>query len=161
MVVPGKIYRSGQPTASQLQALLEEKGIRTVVNLRGADALLEDPTASNSWKFALSNGIKLINIKFRTPPTERNITRLLSVLDDEKNYPVLIHCAAGVVRTGLAVAVYRMERCGWSAEEALRELLKSKFDKKFRSDSDELDVVVFVSKYEPHHPLKKAIGSDN
>jgi tyrosine-protein phosphatase SIW14 len=36
--------------------------------------------------------------------------------------PVLIHCFAGIHRTGGHVAAYRIERNGWTPEEALREL---------------------------------------
>jgi protein-tyrosine phosphatase len=50
------------------------------------------------------------------------IDEWLAVLDDERNYPVLIHCRAGLHRTGVLVAVYRMEYEGWSPAEAFREL---------------------------------------
>jgi hypothetical protein len=44
----------------------------------------------------------------------RAIDRLLAVLDDPTVYPVLIHCRAGLHRTGVMTAVYRMEYEGWS-----------------------------------------------
>ncbi len=50
------------------------------------------------------------------------IDQLLTVLDDESNYPVLIHCHAGLHRTGILTAVYRMEYEGWSPGEAYREM---------------------------------------
>jgi protein-tyrosine phosphatase len=34
---------------------------------------------------------------------------------------VLIHCKAGLHRTGILVAVYRMEYEGWSPADAFRE----------------------------------------
>ena len=34
-------------------------------------------------------------------------------MDDPDSYPVLIHCNAGLNRTGVMVAVYRMEYQGW------------------------------------------------
>ena len=50
------------------------------------------------------------------------IDQYLSVLDDERNFPVLIHCKAGLHRTGILCAVYRMEYQGWSVGEAYTEL---------------------------------------
>jgi protein-tyrosine phosphatase len=43
-------------------------------------------------------------------------------MDDENSYPVLIHCKAGLHRTGVMAAIYRMEFNGWSRQDAMREL---------------------------------------
>ena len=43
------------------------------------------------------------------------------------SYPVLIHCNAGLNRTGVMVAVYRMEYQGWSRAEAFRDTLDNGF----------------------------------
>ena len=37
-VVPGRVYRSGQPTAEQLRAWVHRYGLKTIVNLRGTAA---------------------------------------------------------------------------------------------------------------------------
>src|SRR5262249_12149611 len=34
-VVPGRVYRCAQPSAPELEAIIQERGIRTVLNLRG------------------------------------------------------------------------------------------------------------------------------
>jgi hypothetical protein len=57
----------------------------------------------------------------------RAIDRLLAVLDDPTVYPVLIHCRAGLHRTGVMTAVYRMEYEGWSWRAALDELKANGF----------------------------------
>ena len=43
-------------------------------------------------------------------------------MDDPANYPVLIHCKAGLHRTGVMVAVYRMEYQAWTSHEAISEM---------------------------------------
>ena len=43
------------------------------------------------------------------------------VLADNSNYPVLVHCAAGVNRTGAVIAAWRMKYCGWSFEDSIAE----------------------------------------
>ena len=50
------------------------------------------------------------------------IKTFLGLMDCPETYPVLIHCKAGLHRTGVMVAVYRMEYNGWSPREALGEL---------------------------------------
>ena len=50
------------------------------------------------------------------------IDAFLALMDDPDNYPVLVHCRAGLHRTGVLIAMYRMEYDGWSSFEALEEL---------------------------------------
>jgi protein-tyrosine phosphatase len=50
------------------------------------------------------------------------VEQFLAIMDDSRNYPVLIHCRAGLHRTGVMVALYRMEYEGWTLDEAIREL---------------------------------------
>src|SRR6202035_2396734 len=61
--------------------------------------------------------------KYQVPEKRpRAIEEFLRIMDDESNYPVLIHCKAGLHRTGVLSAVYRMEYQGWSHAAAYREL---------------------------------------
>jgi tyrosine-protein phosphatase SIW14 len=57
-------------------------------------------------------------------PLERPaaVEKMLRVFDDPKNYPILIHCKAGLHRTGCMAAIYRMEYQGWSPERAVEEM---------------------------------------
>src|SRR5262249_20318216 len=50
------------------------------------------------------------------------VDQFLALMDREDTYPVLIHCKAGLHRTGCLVAVYRMEYQGWSNLQAFREM---------------------------------------
>jgi protein-tyrosine phosphatase len=50
-----------------------------------------------------------------------DLDRAAAAIQDEKNRPMLVHCAAGVKRTGAAYAAWRMKYCGWSLDEALAE----------------------------------------
>src|SRR5262249_46337049 len=51
----------------------------------------------------------------------RAIDRFLEIMDDPANHPRLIHCKAGLHRTGVMAAVYRLEYQGWSPARAVEE----------------------------------------
>jgi len=44
------------------------------------------------------------------------------VLLDPALRPILVHCAAGVNRTGLAIGMYRLHVEGWTLEQVLEEM---------------------------------------
>jgi protein tyrosine phosphatase (PTP) superfamily phosphohydrolase (DUF442 family) len=108
VVDPGLVYRSAQPTDG-LPALIRDKKIATVLNLRGG-------SDSDSWYVAeLANTRKLgvdfydVPLVATVRPTRQQLLTVLDVLDRCK-YPLLIHCKAGSDRTGLVSALYLMSR---------------------------------------------------
>src|SRR5439155_26188090 len=67
----------------------------------------------------------------------RVIDDFLNLCDDPNNYPILIHCLAGLHRTGILTAVYRMEYEGWRPAEAMRELRANGYgDRKANTAND-------------------------
>ena len=62
------------------------------------------------------------SINGQPAPVEPNIAAFLKILDDPASKPVLVHCFAGIHRTGGYVSLYRMEYDGWPAEDAIREM---------------------------------------
>ena len=82
----------------------KEKGIKTVVNLRGirhcSSYYLEKETCEN-------NNIKLINF----PVTSRDTPKVETILAAKKlfkeiEYPIIMHCKSGADRAGLMSALY-------------------------------------------------------
>jgi tyrosine-protein phosphatase SIW14 len=115
--VSEKLYRGAQPRKEGFKQLAE-RGITTVINLRNDDerALIEEADAKAA-------GLRYFNVPFkrRGPPTESQVDQVLSLIDDEKNGVVFIHCAQGQDRTGMVVALYRITRDGWTDQQAIRE----------------------------------------
>ena len=68
-----------------------------------------------------------------------------AVMDDPCNYPVLMHCFAGIHRTGAFCAVYRMEYEHWTNEEALAELRRHGYTHL----DDEWDLLEYLENYQP------------
>ena len=117
-VAPGKLYRSGQPSESQLQDWIRKYGLKSVVSLRHSIPGYEKELAAR-------NGVRLYQYTFsaRTGITDSQWEEILGILTDEGNQPVLVHCQSGVDRTGVVVALYRVEVQGWPVDRALREMI--------------------------------------
>lgn len=166
-VEPGKLYRSGQMTASGFREFIERHGIKTVVNLQHEEP---DPLLPDNWLGKgkvreselckeLGVGYKLItpdilppgNTLEMEPPAVKD---WISLLDDEKNYPILLHCKAGLHRTGRLTAIYRMEYHGWSTGEALRELRANGYGFVAASEGDEF-VIQFIQNYKPRSKTER------
>jgi protein tyrosine phosphatase (PTP) superfamily phosphohydrolase (DUF442 family) len=181
-VVPGRFYRSGQMTAPGLREIVARHGIKLVINLQHEEP---DPLLLNHW---MGRGVvresalcKELGVKYALltpdvlPPgnqlhhTPQAVRDFLKLLDDESNYPILLHCKAGLHRTGRLTAIYRMEYMGWTAGEALRELRANGYGFVMSSEADPY-IVQFVQNYKPRSqkpkrlpvaPMPRRVSDDN
>jgi len=104
--VSPRLYRSAQPSPGDI-AFWAAKGVKTVINLRGArddgGYLLEDEACK-------AHGISHVDLRgfnSREPPRPDAVLaakELFSAIE----YPALIHCKSGADRAGLVAAVYLM-----------------------------------------------------
>ena len=133
-VAPGKVYRSGQLTVAGFTDAVIERRIRTIINLQED---FPDPDIEMSYfdrstmkESAMCQQLGVRYVFIAPDLLHRNelsmhrpkaIDQFLALLDDPTVYPILLHCKAGLHRTGVMVAVYRMEKEGWTPQEALRE----------------------------------------
>ena len=111
------LYRGAQPAPGGFQKL-SALGVKTVVNLRGADAnsLAEE-------REARAAGLQYFNVPLPSyaKPRDEQVERVLAVIGAPENWPVFVHCKRGSDRTGIVVAAYRISRDGWTSEQAKRE----------------------------------------
>jgi tyrosine-protein phosphatase SIW14 len=140
VVEPGKVYRSGQMTADGFENAVREFGIRTVFNFQDE---FPDPDLERHFlgggTVRESELCKQLGVRYvflppdllprRAIPARRPaaIDTFLEILDDPASYPILLHCKAGMHRTGVMTAVYRMEYDGWDWRQALDELKANGF----------------------------------
>jgi tyrosine-protein phosphatase SIW14 len=172
-VTLGKVYRSGCLTAAGFRDAIEKYGIKTVINLQDE---APDPAVPDHYftlqttlesEVCRSMGAKLVFLPVelvngREFPRKHapTIDAFLELMDDPGSYPVLIHCRAGLHRTGVLVALYRQEYEGWSPGEALRELKNHGFGE-FVSSAANPYIVQYVLKYETRATrLRKAFTPD-
>ena len=136
VVEDGVLYRSGQLTPTGLDRVVYERGIKTLVTLRTSRVAGKLPPDTWEEEFCASHGLKHVRIVPRVwgadekgeIPAEEAVHEFLGVMRDPKNYPVLVHCFAGIHRTGTMCAIFRMEFHHWSADRAIAEMELYGFD---------------------------------
>ncbi len=104
VVVKDKVYRRRQLSSGQLSHLIESEGIKTIINLRGAQP--EETWYQQEKALANQYGITLTDIDFSANelPNVWEINYLYDVLKSADT-PLLLHCKHGVDRTGMASAL--------------------------------------------------------
>jgi hypothetical protein len=161
-------YRCGQLTADGFTEAVERYHIRTIINLQNE---APDPLIPKTYwggpKVRESELCERLGVRYvvLAPeliahdkiPDERPsaIDEFLAVLDDPAAYPVLLHCKAGLHRTGLLTAIYRIEYEGWSTAAAVRELRANGFGDAACTTANEY-LVQYLQYYKPR---PKAAGA--
>ena len=118
--LPGAMYRSSQPSPSQLARYQKKFGLRSVINLRGThdygSFFLEEEACQRL-------GLSLYHTKLysRTAPSIEEI-HTMETLFKTIQYPALLHCKSGADRAGLGAALYQVIICNAPAKVAMREL---------------------------------------
>ena len=63
-------------------------------------------------------GVNYFNNGSDQVPQQHNLDMFFKIMDNQENYPVLIHCYHGVGRAEMYSAIYRIEYEGWDPNEA-------------------------------------------
>jgi protein tyrosine/serine phosphatase len=103
-----EMWRSNQPGPRQILAHAKQRGIRTILNLRGPSTqgyyLLEKEACADA-------GIELIDFQMfsRDPPTREAIFAARDLFE-RIEYPALMHCKSGADRAGMMAVLYKLLR---------------------------------------------------
>jgi protein-tyrosine phosphatase len=123
--VSKNLWRGGRPKDL---ADLQKAGFKTIIDLESGiyEALHDDKyERQNPADFGL-RGVHIPCSDFFPPDYEKVSKFIAWSITSKKCY---VHCLHGVDRTGYMVACYRMYIEGWSASDAVREMLKLGFHK--------------------------------
>jgi protein tyrosine/serine phosphatase len=121
VVSGGQVYRSAQMSSGTLARIVRAHGIRTILNLRGADPRPDWYSAEadaahqmgvHHLDFSLSAGREV---------SDQEIEAIMDSIRSASK-PILIHCNGGADRTGLISALYLYTVEGKTADVASREL---------------------------------------
>jgi protein tyrosine/serine phosphatase len=162
VVKPGVLYRSGQFKISGLDRLVFEHDIRTVVNLRAPANGRPSVDDTLEEEYCHKHNIRYVAIKPRhwegaegAETADIGVHEFVDIMADPRNHPVLVHCFAGIHRSGAYCAVYRMEFEGWTNEEALAELKSLGY----AHLDEEGDILGYLTRYQPRHRAEQAASS--
>jgi tyrosine-protein phosphatase SIW14 len=159
----GILYRSGCLTAGGFADAVKNLGIKTIVNLQDEypDPQVRlsylDTRTTSEIEMCKRLGVHYVYLPPDLVPRQKTgieqpkaIDQFLTIMDDPVNYPrpVLIHCKAGLHRTGVMVAVYRITYQGWSPEAALAEAKANGFGEFAASSANEY-VAQYITSYKP------------
>ena len=141
VVEAGAVYRSGQLQPYQLERVIRDYGLKTVINTREEEA----PADLMKAEAEVCARLGVEHIRLPMPGDGRGAydqyEQALAVLEDPDRLPALVHCARGTHRTGAIIAAYRVKVQGRDAAEALAEM------ETYRFDPEEHPLVPYLTEY--------------
>ena len=163
---PGVLYRSGQMTAEGFRDAVAKYGIRTIVNCQNE---FPDPDLPLTFRLRQTIreselcrdlGVRYVHldpdlVSNRCDPSARPqvLDEFLSIVDNVAAHPILLHCKAGLHRTGILVAVYRQEYDRWGPYAAPRRTEGERFRRLRRDCSQRLHPTVRAQLPPPAMPI--------
>lgn len=125
--VSNGIYRGGVPSTNDLNILHDVFNIETILSL-------DHDIASGIAPHVKSLGMThiIIPISGNSANLSYLQSHIVSTLDENK--PIYVHCRHGSDRTGLAIALYRINHDGWSNERAFQEAKSYGFGDRLEGD---------------------------
>jgi protein tyrosine/serine phosphatase len=121
VVAPGLAYRSAQLLPEELESVIAEYGIRSVISLAA-------PEPEQSWyqgEISVTSAHQIaryeIPLSRGVRPTPDQLQHVLSVLRRAQK-PVLLHSQSGADRAGLAAAIFQYAIASRPASEAGQQL---------------------------------------
>lgn len=112
------LYRGARPDEGGLTRL-SQLGVRTILNLEDDAGAID-----NERRILAKLGMAQVSMPMSglSTPDNDQMTETLSILNEKRNYPVFVHCAKGMDRTGVVIALHRVFNQGWSARDAEDEM---------------------------------------
>jgi len=117
---PG-LFRSPRPTADELRAW--SPPLATLIDL--------EPTAQETIEAAVAKTLGIVEVSIPMssvfPPQAADVAQAAALMADKSKRPLCLHCKAGVDRSGVVVAFWRVRYCRFTPQAAHAEMLAAGF----------------------------------
>lgn len=115
-----KLFTGGMPKQEQLTDAAQ-RGVDLVINLAPHEVSNALP---GETELVTSLGMQYVNIPvIWNTPTKDGLDHFMDIMDDNKDKKILVHCQANFRATAF-VALYRILRQGWNADNAMEGMHK-------------------------------------
>jgi protein tyrosine phosphatase (PTP) superfamily phosphohydrolase (DUF442 family) len=114
------LFTGGMPNHEQLTAAAQQ-GVEMVINLAPNEV---SNALRGETELVTSLGMQYINIPvIWNTPTKDGLDRFMDIMDQNQDKKILVHCQANFRATAF-VALYRILRQGWNADDAMAGMHK-------------------------------------
>lgn len=162
-VEEGVLYRCGQLQPPAFERVMREYDIKAVVTFRAARREGERDPDEHEELYCKAHGIsyhRLPPLRWGSidggpPPIAENVQKFLRIVEENRGRgPILIHCFAGIHRTGAYTALYRMEYNRWSNADAIAEM----YDRGYVTLDTDPDIQEYLQTYVPRR-LRRGVAA--
>jgi len=125
IIVPEKLYTSGQPRGMDYTRLLYNYHIATIVNVRSASEHRDKNWHNEELVWVKKNAVKYIELSMDKQdyfPDSRIQDRFLSLMSKQEYLPVLLHGSGDDKRVVMLTAAWLRKAQGFSAEETIQKI---------------------------------------
>jgi tyrosine-protein phosphatase SIW14 len=116
--VTGTLFRGAQPTGDAFGSL-QKLGVNIVVDLRG-----EGGGVGTEKNAVESHGMRFVSLPWNgaSVPSRDELLTFFTLLRDNPDQKVFVHCEYGADRTGVMIALYRIAVDHWTPQQAIDEM---------------------------------------
>lgn len=126
IVQPGVLYRSGLQGMRRFENTYRQYPFKSVINIQSTKDVAGKyrEQVADEKKFCEQHHINYFHVPLEaeTSPTPEQISELIKIVGDASNQPALLHDSQGVVREGMVVAVWQMEKMHYTREQCLQQI---------------------------------------